>query len=52
MAGSKRRWARDWASAVFADDVGDGASYEAFVAEALRHAAAAGPKRTRERHRG
>jgi hypothetical protein len=35
--GSKRRWARDWASAVFADDVGDGASYEAFVAEALRH---------------
>ena len=35
--GSKRRWARDWASAVFADDVGDGASYEVFVAEALRH---------------
>lgn len=35
---SKRRWARDWASSLGSDDVGDGQSYESFVAQALQHA--------------
>jgi ubiquitin len=35
---SKRRNTKDWARAVFADDVGNGTPYEAFVAAAMRHA--------------